>query len=286
MSVKLKISGDGMSIDKDITLMQAGKIIAFIGSETENIGSTEQPVYPMAPLLEQPVDEPKRSVRELIDNANPKTHPQRITVFGHFLAQSSPNGFFTSDEIKEQYQLAREKSAGPHFNREIDKAIGAGWIEAVRGEKNTFFVTRKGEDAIGSAFSSPGKANNRTKTRSANSKIANVSEDDVSEGVRAIQPVVPNMEGFPNYHKLKTKGLKIMWLLVMSRSHDVDRLSSKELVYLTSKLRDKLALSDVSGHTKTAAKNGWLTKDNEGNYLILHDGEEHLKTLMNNDATD
>lgn len=288
MGLNLKISGDGMTVDQDISLTQAGKIIAFLGSES---GAADMPAK-VGQLVQTGITsfDPRSSaarlsVREVIDEAKPNTHAQRITVFGHFVSQSNPNGFFTSDEVKEQYQLAREKLT-QHFSREVDKAISTGWIEPVRGEKNTFFVTRKGEDAITTSFISNGKSQKKSKSKPAGSKSTVISEDEVSEDARSVQPVVPTLEGLPNYHKLKTKGLKIMWLLAMAQKHDIDRLSTKELAFFASKLRDKIEIRDINGHTVTAAKNGWVTKDNAANYSLLHDGEEHLKSLLDEDAAD
>jgi len=287
MGLNLKITGDGMTVDQDITLTQAGKIIAFLGSEAEMTDAPStggQLIHTgVASIDMQPTVSSRLSVREMIDEAKPNTHAQRITVFGHLVAQSHQDGFFTSDEVKEQYQLAREKLT-LHFSREVDKAISAGWIEPVRGEKNTFFVTRKGEDAIANAFNNSGKVRARSKSKPVGTKSAAISEDDVSEAVRNVQPVLPTLPGFPNFHKLKSKGLKIMWLLAMAEKHGIDRLSTKELAFFAGKLRDKLEIRDINGHTVTGAKNGWVTKDNAANYSLLHDGEEHLKTLVNEDA--
>jgi hypothetical protein len=285
MGLNLKIMGSGMTVDQDITLTQAGKIIAFLGSESE---MTDAPTIGgqlihagVATIEHEPAASARLSVREMIDEAKPNTHAQRITVFGHFVAQGHPDGFFTNDEVKEQYQLAREKLT-LHFSREVDKAISTGWIEPVRGEKNTFFVTRKGEDAVANAFNNSGKV--RAKAKPAGTKSATISEDDVSEAVRNVQPVLPTLPGYPNYHKLKSKGLKIMWLLAMAEKQGIDRLSTKELAFFAGKLRDKLEIRDISGHTVTGAKNGWVTKDNAANYSLLHDGEEHLKSLTDEDA--
>lgn len=287
MGLNLKITGDGMTVDQDITLTQAGKIIAFLGSESEIADAPStggQLINAGAATIDhQPSVSSRLSVREMIDEAKPNTHAQRITVFGHFVAQNHPDGFFTNDEVKEQYQLAREKLT-LHFSREVDKAISAGWIEPVRGEKNTFFVTRKGEDAVAHAFNNGGKVRAKSKAKSASAKSAAISEDDVSEAVRNVQPVLPTLPDFPNYHKLKSKGLKIMWLLAMAERHGIDRLSTKELAFFAGKLRDKLEIRDISGHTVTGAKNGWVTKDNAAKYSLLHDGEEHLKTLTDEDA--
>lgn len=288
MALNLKITGDGMTVDQGITLAQAGKIIVFLGTEPE---STDTPpssgklIQSGLTTTEKQSSGARLSVREMMDEANPRTHAQRITVFGHYVAQNNPEDLFTSDDVKEQYQLAREKLTR-HFSREINKAISAGWIEPIRGGKNTFFITRKGEDVITTAFNITGKSRSKTKSKATSSKSSAISENDVSEAVLNVQPIVPTLEGFPSYHKLKTKGLKIMWLLAMAHAHDIDRLSTKELAFFASKLRDKLAVGDINALTQTAAKNGWVTKDNDANYSLLHNGEEHLKTLLGEDYVD
>ena len=283
MALNLKITGNGMNVDQEITLMQAGKIITFLGSESELIDTPSSPQLidaSVATVAAQPSLDPRRSVREALERANPRTHAQKITVFGHFEADA--NGMFTTDEVKLQYQAAREKAPLHHFSRELDGAVSIGWIAPAQGESNTYFVTQKGERAIEDSFSAAAKG--RAKSKPASTKSAVISDEDVSDAVSAVQPVVPTLEGFPNYHKLKSKGLKVMWILAMAQAHGVDSLSTKEIAYFAGKLRDKIEIRDMNGHTSTGAKNGWLTKDNSAKYILLHDGEEQLKSLLSEDA--
>lgn len=285
MALNLKITGNGMNVDQEITLMQAGKIITFLGSESEIIEAPTGPQLIDAgtpTVAAQPSLDPRRSVREALERANPRTHAQKITVFGHFVAEADANGMFTTDEVKLQYQAAREKAPLHHFSRELDGAVSSGWIAPAQGESNTYFVTQKGERAIEESFSTASKT--RAKSKPANTKSAMISDEDVSDAVSGIQPVVPTLEGFPNYHKLKSKGLKVMWILAMAQTHGIDSLSTKEIAYFAGKLRDKIEIRDMNGHTGTGAKNGWLTKDNSAKYILLHDGEEQLKSLLSEDA--
>jgi len=275
-----------MTVDQEITLMQAGKIISFLGSETE----INQAIVGEVQLIQgdTTVSEPRsvvsarRSVREALESANAKSHAQKITVFGQFIAKSNASELFTTDEIKEQYQAAREKSPGNHFSRELDNAVSSGWIAPAQGQKNTYYVTQKGEKVIDESFATSAKT--RVKAKSNSSKSAIVSESDVSEAVRVIQPIVPTLEGYPNYHKLSSKGLKIMWLLAMAQSNHIDSLATKEISFLASKLRDKIEIRDMSGHTVTGAKNGWITKNGSSDYILLHDGDDYLRSLLSEDA--
>lgn len=286
MALNLKIVGDGMNIDQAITLTQAGKIITFLGSESETADTPGTPQLieaGPATVLARPSTDSRRSVREILEQVGPKTHAQKITVFGHFVAESDPNGTFTPDEVKQQYQAAREKAPLKHFSREIDSAIGSGWIAPAQGESNTYFVTQKGEQAMENSFSTSAKSRAKSK-KPASTKSTVISDDEVSDAVRGVQPIVPVLDGLPNYHKLKSKGLKVMWILAMAQSQGIESLSTKEIAYFAGKLRDKIEIRDMSGHTSTGAKNGWLTKDNSANYILLHDGEEHLKSLLSEDA--
>lgn len=287
MEVNLKITGSGMTVDRDITLTQAGKIIAFLGSETEygeQVVGSLQVANLSTGMDNYETTAVRRSVREALDEARPKTHSQRIAVFGKFISDGTSDGLFTLDQIKEQYQDAREKSPMAHFSREVDNAVSSGWIAPVPGpgQKNTYYVTQKGEQAIGSLFTATSKT--RVKSKSAVSKTTTVNEDDISEEVKLLQPFIPTTEGLPNYHRLSSKGLKIMWVLAMTHNKGVESLTTKEIAFIIGKLRDKIEIRDINGHTVTAAKNGWLTKDASAKYLILHDGEEHLKTLLTEDA--
>jgi len=285
MAVSLQINGDGMSVNREITLTQAGKIVAFIGSEVE--GETPlQPVRLGAGLLdEQAVNTPqsRQSLREKLEAANAKTHAQRITVLGYHLASLSQEGEFTISELKQLYPQAREKMP-PNFSRELDLAITAGYLEGVHGKKDTYYVTNTGEDSIIAGFSGSVRKSSKPKTKATSAKPKAVSAESVSEAVRELHPVTPDLAGYQNYHAVGTKGLKVLWILAYAQANNIDKLSPREIAYIASKLRDKIDARDINGLTVTAAKNGWIAKDNEANYSLLFTGDEHLKSMVAGDG--
>ncbi|MGY4893624.1 MAG: hypothetical protein ACO1N2_02950 [Candidatus Saccharimonadota bacterium] len=286
MAVSLQITGDGMSVNREITLTQAGKIVAFIGSEVEGEAPL-QSLHLGAGVIDEPAantQQSRQSLREKLEAANAKTHAQRITVLGYHLSSLSQEGEFTISELKQLYPQAREKMP-PNFSRELDLAITSGYLEGVHGKKDTYYVTNTGEDSIVAGFSGGmRKSSSKPKAKAANVKPKAVSAESVSEAVRELHPVTPDLAGYQNYHAVSTKGLKVLWILAYAQANNIDKLSPREITFIASKLRDKIDARDVNGLTVTAAKNGWIAKDNEANYSLLFTGDEHLKSLVTGDG--
>lgn len=285
MAVSLQITGDGMSVNREITLMQAGKIVAFIGSEVGGEAPL-QPLHLGAGLMDEPAvstQQSRQSLREKLEAANAKTHAQRITVLGYHLASLNQEGEFTISELKQLYPQAREKMP-PNFSRELDLAIRTGYLEGVHGKKDTYYVTNTGVDSIMAGFSGVARKSSKPRAKTTSAKPKTVNAESVSEAVRELHPVTPDLAGYQNYHTVGTKGLKVLWILAYAQANNIDKLSPREIAFIASKLRDNIDARDVNGLTVTAAKKGWIAKDNEANYSLLFTGDEHLKSLVAGDG--
>jgi len=275
MSVHLNILGDGLSVEREISFSQAGRIIAFLGSEGGGSEAAEVQLANDDRALGSA--SPRQSIRELIDEAGASTNPQKIAVLGRQLAQQSSEQTFQSDAVKDLFPRAGEKIP-KNFGRDLQATVAAGLIEEMPGQEGVYFVTRKGEAKLDAGFKgvSARKAGvKRVGTATAPTQIK--ARDEVTQ----IAVFTPDLEGFPNFHKLPTKGAKVMWILAFARANDVESLRPSEIGYVAGRLRDKLDPRDINGLTVTAAKNGWLAKSSDAYYSLLHKGDEYLKGLAN-----
>lgn len=122
-----------------------------------------------------------------------------------------------------------------------------------------------------------------TKTKKSRSKKSSSAPAQlkVREEVSAIKLITPDLDGYPNYHKLPTKGAKVMWILAFAAANELETLRPNEIGYIAGKLRDRIDPRDVNGLTITAAKNGMIAKVNGSSYTLLHKGDEYLRELVN-----
>ncbi len=286
MAVKLILSGE-MSLERDITLTQAGKIAVFLDQEAnpqeqQVLGSGTEGETPSFVASRVPMQQ-HRSLRELIDEAQATKNGQKVLVLGAYLAEQNGDGLFSPDEVKVLFPKAREVIP-KNFSRDFLTAADAGWIEESLESEGRYFVTRKGETVLASGFSREVTKTPRSKPKTA--KNGSASTENMRQEVLAISPVVPELEGYPTYHKLPTKGAKVLWILAYARANSVDSLTPREISYIAVRLRDKIASGDVNGLTVTAFKNVWISKDAAANYTLLYKGEEYLKDLKASDGKD
>lgn len=281
MAISLTIAGDGMNIERDVTLLQAGRIIAFLGSEAEPLlPATDQSVdlQSASSVVPLPPTQTRQSLSELINNAKAVTNPQKIVVLGSYIASTDPESVFTTKAVKALFPKAHEKTP-KNFKRDLLAAVKNGYIEELPSHDDIYFVTNSGKDMLRNGFSATVNRKSKSTKKNSASTSTSITRQRVREEVMAIKVIMPDLEGYPNYHELKTKGAKVMWILAFGAKHSLEHLSPKEVSYIAGKLRDKIVHTDMNGLTITAAKKGWVAKVEGANYTLLHKGHEYLKSL-------
>jgi hypothetical protein len=89
-----------------------------------------------------------------------------------------------------------------------------------------------------------------------------------------------DMEGYPDYHKLPTKGDKILWLLEYAFKKDVKALTPAEVDALSVKLRDRVESGGFTALNARNVKNSYVMKTAEG-FQIQKRGSDYLSSLNN-----
>lgn len=285
MAVTITINIDGVPIEKEISLTQAGKILAFLGTEEGSVGGADVASYNQPPqqVLGDTIGH-KQSVRELIDGASATTNPQKIVVMGNHIANNDPTGLFTGEAVRALFPKLREK-VPRNFGRDLEAAVKQGWIEGDPDQKGFYFVTRSGEAKLAEGFGSARSSRKKRSNASKGSRSTSISTAKVRQEVLDLKNIVPELSGVPNYHKLPTKGFKVLWILAYGLKNNLDSLNPTEIAYLATKLRDKIEARDVNGLTTNAHKNGWITKDGS-NYILLQKGEDELERLDTSEKED
>ncbi len=148
----LKLEGEGLSLDQEVTREVAVRIVSLV------FGGTEPAATPpgtgggagSGSIERTTPDAQGISVGEFIEQVGAKRNPDKIVAMGVHLKDSGADKF-TSEEIKPLFQDAGESTPG-NFARDLKWAQNAKWIAPTTGDPNTFYVTKKGEKAVRDHF--------------------------------------------------------------------------------------------------------------------------------------
>jgi len=152
----ITLSGPGTEITRKVSeavalavinvLMDGGGLIPFAGQATLHAGSSSSGT-PTRP----PAGPTRRSLREYMDETQPKRYPEKIVTIAQWLLEESGRDTFTRDELKSHFRLAGE-AVPANYSRDFNLAVSSGWIAEDRGT-GAYYVTQRGRDAIAQQFS-------------------------------------------------------------------------------------------------------------------------------------
>lgn len=241
-SFKITITGPGISIDKELDENQLAKILPLaVSSSIQNTISQTSTDFQYPPL----------SIREYIDSKNPKTYPQKVVVVASYLRNILKKEKFTPEDVKIQLERAAEKIT-KNFLRDFKLALQAGWIAESYEVKGNYFVTSTGQSFIDNPDMILAKTTNKVSRRA---KRVQKQAVNIREEIRALE-ITPMSEGLINYWKVPTKGDKLLWLLAVAKSKDINFLNFKELSELSLKVDDHIPEGSLTALLEKHKKEG------------------------------
>ena len=167
---KLSLEGDGISVKKSINRETALAILHSVMSEApmtpqalpptvasppvafDNI-SPDSPSQSSSSTLPPTAKGKPKSLREFVNDCEPKTNAQVILAIAQFLAEHEGQDRFKRDQIRPKFPSAGE-ALPKNFSRDFQTTIDKGWIGEDPLENDSFFVTRTGEEQIKHGFRS------------------------------------------------------------------------------------------------------------------------------------
>ncbi len=282
-TIKLTMTGK-LSYDDDITVVQAAQIISYLYSGAAAVappgaapplppfttGKGDQPNGSAAP-------EPKRgglSLRDALTSSGAKTNPEKIVAFALHVGQQGDKDTFTIEDIKPLFRQARETTPR-NLSRDLDVAIRANWI-ASSDEKSEYYVTELASDVLQAGFDSI--RNVAAKSKSSPSRRVRKTSIPMPESFKGIE-ITPTIDGYINYHKVKTKTDKYLWAINAAKLWGVEALSNIEIVWLTDRLGVCLPSSDLNAYYKPNFKAGYVNRNSADKVRVLPAGMDHLIAL-------
>lgn len=275
MAIKINIEGDGLRFEAETDLVSASQIIAFLGNANVQ-PSSQNSNMAVRVNLGTNTEVQKVSPREALATSGAKTNAEKITALGRYITRRDSVETFSAKEVREVLKKIGEPLPG-NFSRDVKDAIRSNYIYEDDKLSDRYYITDFGSRSIDDGFI---KAENRVTTskyrkkkKGSNSTILKLREE-----VKSME-VTPNFEGFKEYWKLESKGIKIIWLIAFASKHNLDDLSAREIEYLASRLKDNISSSNVPALSKVNIKKGFITVTNNGNYRVLKPGLTIVENL-------
>jgi len=275
-TVVIQITGSGLSFQGKTDVFKAGQVIAFLHAPSGRSG----PISPSsASLTTSPVLTSRgmisgKSPREFIVESGAKTNPQKILALAKYwmdLGGGTKETFSLSD-IRPLFSKAGEPLPG-NLSRDAQAAVRLSYIHDQGDEE--YIITNTGLQALDESFQneSADRPKPARKQRSSEAK-----KSDIRENVKTMEITV-TMSDFPSYWDLKTKNLRILWILEYAAQKGVDGLHRPEICFLASKVRDAIVQNNLSGLTETSVRKGYLVQ--QGDIMrITQPGVNFLKEAM------
>lgn len=265
--------------EDEITPAQAAKIIAFLEAgdgEALTLGDAAADQHNDRRGRGKKVE----SAREALDISGASRNPEKIVALAAYVMQDGGDSFKVED-VKAAFRRARE-TAPANFPRDIDKAIGAGWV--ADGGGGEYFLTAKVDGVLEGGFKF-GRTGGGTSARSTPRRAATTSRSTKAKNgkpeVFASVDVFPStMDGFPAYSKMKQNKDKLLWVVKFAKDNGITGLANRDIEWITDHLGAGVPSKQITATFLSLQKSGYANKSTqEGTVRITPDGESYLATV-------
>lgn len=154
----LKLNGDGIAIERDVTPQVAQAIVGLIlggGPAPSQVAQTATQAMGASAATN-----PLLSVRECFAQYKAARIPEQIACIALYLKKQHNATLFTKKELIKAFEDAQEPVPA-NLARDIAWTTKNGWIAPKAGMKNSFYLTATGESAVTSQF--PAEVKKKTK---------------------------------------------------------------------------------------------------------------------------
>lgn len=159
---KLTLMGSGISIDKEIDQATAERVVHAV------FGSQQTESSQLAGGADRPNDPQRLSLREVLEESEARTIPEKIVVIAAYLRDQQGQATCTREDNKGKFRTAGEPMPA-NYSRDFGKAVQSGWIAEDHQNSGKFYVTRRGDEALSTRFdsrsASPSRAPRRRQPR-------------------------------------------------------------------------------------------------------------------------
>ncbi|HZX04417.1 hypothetical protein [Kribbella sp.] len=273
--VELTLSGK-LTYSEAITLAQAADILSYLTSGDSAVnapgrGAAGGPGGGVASRSAR--QQTGLSPKEALEASGAKINPEKIVAFAVLVSQQSGKDTFTLDDVRPLFRQAREATPG-NLSRDLDAAIRSGYV-AEAENKGEYYVMDKALNVLETGFE--GLRNSRG-SRSSSSARKPRKPMVAPEALKNLE-LTPTIDGFINYHKVKTKTDKYLWALNAAKLAGADAVEPSDVAWLTDRLGEGVSRNDLNSYFKGNQKRGYVNKNGEGKVRITPAGIVYLQGL-------
>jgi hypothetical protein len=144
--------------------------------------------------------------------------------------------------------------------------------------KGEYYVKDQVRNILDAGFESVRAPRGGTKPKGAAARRPRKSRISTPEVFKDIE-ITTAIEGYINYHQVKTKTDRYIWALNAANLWGVDALTNTELVWLTDKLGAGMSAGEMGGNYRANLKRGYVNKNIQDKARIVPAGTDHLLSL-------
>lgn len=157
---KIKIEGAGLSVDREVPKDIGDQIVVLLltGRRTQETNGTDQsgaqgPGASGSQIrYKAPDSVVDMSIREFLDDRQAKRVPDKIAAIGVYLRDHREQPSFTREDLVNNFEDAADP-VPKNIARDIKWTLKAGWIAQRTGQKDLYYVTQSGNNAVQQRFS-------------------------------------------------------------------------------------------------------------------------------------
>ncbi|WP_299324075.1 hypothetical protein [Parasphingopyxis sp.] len=137
--IDVSIDGLGLKFTGKVTLQQAIEMLRVASldpdavprvAESQESGGAGGGVFDLA-------------LSELINEIDPKTSAETIALIALWVMETEGKESISRQDVRDRYQEARLPPPA-NFPRDFSTAISKGYLAPIKGDRNSFYVTRTG----------------------------------------------------------------------------------------------------------------------------------------------
>ncbi len=153
-SFRLKLTGEGMNLDRTVASEIAQHIVALVLRGTVPAGSELAAGLRAAHAYggaAAGTDKTTLSVREFLEQHQAKRIPEQIATIGLYLKMHNNAAVFTKKDLVKGFEDAQEP-VPKNLPRDVAWTVKIGWVAPKSGQKNSYYLTGTGEAAVKAKF--------------------------------------------------------------------------------------------------------------------------------------
>jgi hypothetical protein len=275
----------------EITVAQAARIIAFLNAQEVEAPAFSDPL--VGPSKAEASPTKVGNPRDALEMSGARTNPEKIVALGAYVLQDGGETF-KAEDVKTLFRRARE-TAPANFGRDLSAAVAAGWL--AEDQPGEFYTTNRVQGIFKGDFTFPKGRTGSTTRSSANARATSGAKPSRARASRAsggrakpesfkdIDEFPMTMDGFPSYARLKSRGDRLLWVLLFAKRHGIAGLAARDVDWLTDHQGEAVQAKHVGVVFDRAKAAGHANRStNDGTMRITPEGETHLASLALTEA--